>query len=124
MSCRKAETVTPERGPRVALQLMRDRGVSSLYVTDKSMKLLGVLTAEEASEAARGNLAITEVMQREVPRVGPDALLADLFEQMAESRLPLAVVDDNNRLLGIVLKGAVLSALAGHAVRETEVVGG
>jgi len=121
---RKAETITPERGPRVALQLMRDRGVSSLYVTDKSMKLLGVLTAEEASEAARGNRSISEVMQREVPCVGPDALLADLFEQMAESRLPLAVVDDSNRLLGIVLKGAVLSALAGHTVRETEVARG
>lgn len=121
---RKAETITPERGPRVALQLMRDRGVSSLYVTDKSMKLLGVLTAEEASEAARGNRTIAEVMQREVPRVGPDALLADLFQQMAESRLPLAVVDESSRLLGIVLKGAVLSALAGNAAaRETEVVG-
>jgi len=43
---------------------------------------------------------------------------------MAESRLPLAVVDDSNRLLGIVLKGAVLSALAGHTVRETEVARG
>lgn len=116
---RKAETITPERGPRVALQLMRDRGVSSLYVTDKSMKLLGVLSAEDASEAVRGNKRIDEVMMRDVPRVGPDAVLNELFEQMAETRLPLAVVDDEQHLLGIILKGAVLSALAGHPVHET-----
>ncbi len=115
------ETVTPERGPRVALQLMREGGVSSLYVTDKESKLLGILTAEDASTALRDNKAIGEVMSVDMPRVLPDALLSELFETMAATKLPVAVVSDDNVLEGIIIKGAVLSALAGNAVPETGV---
>ncbi len=112
---RKPETIYPERGPRVALQIMRDRGVSSLYVIDRGVKLLGVVTAEEAAQAIKENKPLEAAMQRELPRVAPDTLLYELFELMAETRLPVAVVDENERLRGIVIKGAVLAALAGNA---------
>ncbi|WP_025688827.1 quaternary amine ABC transporter ATP-binding protein [Paenibacillus zanthoxyli] len=115
---KQPEMIRPERGPRVALQLMRDSGVSSLYVTDKEMKLLGVITADDAARAIKEQQSITDVMRREIPQVRPDVLLNELFELMAESHLPLAVVDERDRLKGIVIKGAVLSALAGNAVPE------
>ncbi|WP_337102747.1 quaternary amine ABC transporter ATP-binding protein [Paenibacillus sp. YIM B09110] len=114
----KAETITIERGPRVALQFMRDRGVSSLYAVDKSMKLLGVITAEDASRALKEGLTLQEVLLQEAPTAAPDALINELFEGMSSSKLPVAVVDDSNRLLGVVLKGAVLAALAGNTVFE------
>ncbi|MDG0811226.1 quaternary amine ABC transporter ATP-binding protein [Cohnella rhizosphaerae] len=120
---RKPETIRPERGPRVALQLMRDSGVSSLYVTDAESRLLGVVTADEASRASKEGLALDAVLQREVPWAGPDTLLSELFEMMAEARLPVAVLDENNRLRGIVIKGAVLSALAGNALPEAGAAG-
>lgn len=112
------EMIRPERGPRVALQLMRDNGVSSLYVADKEMKLHGLITADDAAQALKQNQTILDVMRRDIPRVHPDALLNDLFEMMSETHLPVAVVDESNRLKGIVIKGAVLSALAGNAVLE------
>ncbi|GGF60987.1 glycine betaine transport ATP-binding protein OpuAA [Paenibacillus albidus] len=115
---RKPELVRPERGPRVALQLMRDSGVSSLYVVDKETKLQGVITAEDALLALKENKTILDVLRREIPRVTPDTLLNDLFELMSETHLPVAVVDESDRLKGIVIKGAVLSALAGNAVPE------
>lgn len=115
---RQPEMLRPERGPRVALQLMRDSGVSSLYVTDNEMKLQGVITAEDAARALKENLTILDVMQREIPRVLPDTVLNDLFELMSEMHLPVAVVDEADKLKGIVIKGAVLSALAGNAVPE------
>lgn len=118
---RKPETIRPERGPRVALQLMRDSGVSSLYVTDAESRLLGVLTADDASRASKEGLSLDAVLQREVPWAGPDTLLNELFEMMAEARLPVAVLDENRRLRGIVIKGAVLSALAGNALPEAGV---
>ncbi|MGO4374579.1 glycine betaine/L-proline ABC transporter ATP-binding protein [Paenibacillus sp. MCAF20] len=114
----KAETITIERGPRVALQFMRDRGVSSLYAVDKMMKLLGVITAEDASRALKEGLTLQEVLLQEAPTAAPDALINELFEGMSSSKLPVAVVDDSNRLLGVVLKGAVLAALAGNTVFE------
>ncbi|MDQ0193828.1 quaternary amine ABC transporter ATP-binding protein [Paenibacillus wynnii] len=112
------EMIRPERGPRVALQLMRDNGVSSLYVADKEMKLHGLITADDAAQALKQDQTILDVMRRDIPRVHPDALLNDLFEMMSETHLPVAVVDESNRLRGIVIKGAVLSALAGNAVLE------
>ncbi|ULO05647.1 glycine betaine/L-proline ABC transporter ATP-binding protein [Paenibacillus sp. 19GGS1-52] len=115
---RQPEMVRPERGPRVALQLMRDSGVSSLYVADNEMKLQGVITAEDAAQALKENKSILDVMRREIPRVRPETLLNDLFELMSETHLPVAVVDESDKLKGIVIKGAVLSALAGNAVTE------
>jgi glycine betaine/proline transport system ATP-binding protein len=111
----KAETITLDKGPRVALQFMRDRGVSSLYAVDKSMKLLGIVTADDASRAVKENLKLDEILMREdIPIVSPDAVLHELFELMGQIRLPVAVTDDNGRLKGVVIKGAVLAALAGN----------
>lgn len=118
---RKPETITLERGPRVALELMRTSGVSSLYVTNKEKKLLGVVTAEEASEAVKQNKPLEAVMLRDVPRVQPGTLLNELFELMSETRLPVAVTDESGKLKGIIIKGAVLSALAGNAEMEAGV---
>lgn len=120
---RKPETIKLERGPRVALQFMRDSGVSSLYIANQEKKLLGAVTAEDAARALRDGLPLEAVMQRDIPWAGPDTLLNELFEKMAESKLPVAVVNADNRLLGIVIKGAILSALAGNALPEAGAAG-
>lgn len=112
------ETIMPERGPRVALQLMRANEVSSLYAVDKNRKLLGIITADEASKALKENLPLTEVIQKDVPRVAPETLINELFEIMADTKLPVAVLDEREKLLGILIKGAVLSALAGNVNTE------
>lgn len=101
---------------------MRDSGVSSLYLTSKGMKLLGIVTAEDALQALKEGKSLEQVMQRSIPTVSPGTLLNDLFEMMAETRLPVAVVDEEDRLKGIVIKGAVLSALAGNAEPEAGAV--
>lgn len=111
----KAETITLDKGPRVALQFMRERGVSSLYAVDKAMKLLGLIAAEDASNAIKDGLKLEDIMQRKVPVTYPEALLNELFDMMGSSRLPVAVTDENGRLMGVVIKGAVLAALAGNS---------
>lgn len=111
---KRAENVTPDRGPRVALQMMRDQGISTVYVIDRKRKLLGYITADQASTASKEQKRIEEVMTRDVPTVSADTLLTDLFETMATANVPLAVVDDSGRLQGIVVKGAVMGAMAGN----------
>ncbi|WP_308634403.1 quaternary amine ABC transporter ATP-binding protein [Paenibacillus silvisoli] len=115
---RRPETIMLERGPRVALQRMREQGVSSLYVTDKSKRLLGAITAEGASAALKENLSLEDILIPVTPSVSPDTVLNELFEPMAATHLPLAVTDDANRLLGIVIRGAVFAALAGNTELE------
>lgn len=111
---KRAENVTPDKGPRVALQMMRDQGISTVYVIDRRRKLLGYLTARQASTASKEQKSIEEVMTRDVPAVRPDTLLTDLFDSMAAANVPVAVVDEDRRLQGIVVKGAVLGAMAGN----------
>lgn len=118
----RPERITPDKGPRVALQLMRERGVSNLYVVDKSKRLIGVITAEDASFAVRDGRTLEQITERNVPTVAPDKLVNELFEVVSETSIPLAVVDDEGRLLGIIIRGAVLAALSGNG--STEIEGG
>ncbi len=38
-----------------------------------------------------------------------------MFDMVSQARVPVAVVDESNRLLGIVIRGAVLAALSGNS---------
>ncbi|GIN73241.1 glycine betaine transport ATP-binding protein OpuAA [Bacillus sp. J14TS2] len=111
---KRAESITPDKGPRVALQMMRDQGISTIYVMDKKRKLLGYVTASQASDAIKEKQSVEDVMTKDVPTVSKDTFLTDLFESMASADVPLAVVDDQQRLLGIVVKGAIMGAMAGN----------
>ena len=53
-------------------------------------------------------------MTVEVPVVKEDAILADLLDMMSTSPLPISVIDEQNRLKGIIIRGAVIGALAGN----------
>ena len=53
-------------------------------------------------------------MQKELPTVSPDTLIIDMYDKMSAHPLPLPVVDENNKLKGIVLNGVVIAALAGN----------
>ncbi len=109
----RPETLVYERGPRVALQVMKAQGVSSLYLIDKRNKLVGAVTAQAASDAAKNNQSLEEVMMRDLPTVSPDTLISDMYDKMSNHPLPLPVIDEDNRLRGIVVNGSVIAALAG-----------
>ncbi|MGQ7279363.1 MULTISPECIES: quaternary amine ABC transporter ATP-binding protein [Brevibacillus] len=116
---KRAETITLDKGPRVALQLMKDRGVSSLYVVDKKKRLIGVVKADAVNAASREAKTLEDVMDREVPTVSANTLLNEMFDLVAFSDIPVAVTGEQNRLLGVVVKGAVLGGLAGKVNRKT-----
>lgn len=119
---RRPETVTLDRGPRVALELMRERGISNLFVIGRGKRLLGVITAEDASRAAKTGAGLEEILITDGPRVAPDTVLSDLFEVTSSSKVPLAVIDEQERLLGVIVRGAVLGALAGETHHDPEEV--
>ncbi|RYG72857.1 glycine betaine/L-proline ABC transporter ATP-binding protein [Lentibacillus lipolyticus] len=111
---KRAESISVDRGANVALRLMKDSGVSTIYVVDKKKKLLGYVTADEAAKAAKEDKGLSEVLISDIPTVQTDTLLADAFEPMADDKAPLSVVDEDGRLVGIVVRGSVIGALAGN----------
>lgn len=111
---KRAETVQVEKGARVALKLMRDLGISSIYVVDKQQRLLGAITAQDASKAADDNQAMEPYIDKDITTVTSETLLTDLFEKVSTAIIPVAVIDDKKRLKGIVVRGAVIGALSGN----------
>lgn len=105
--------VSINSGPRVAIQLMKDYGISSIYVVEgKNRHLKGILMIDDALEALRSGKSLEEAMFPEAPCVSPDRSLNEVIPLIAESQYPLAVVNDSGKLLGIIVRGTVLGALA------------
>ncbi|AEG14960.1 glycine betaine/L-proline ABC transporter, ATPase subunit [Desulfofundulus kuznetsovii DSM 6115] len=109
---RSAGTVSLKDGPRVALRRMRKEGFSSIFVVTRDCKLAGLITAEEALEASESNKEdLSKILRHDFPTATPETPLNDLIPLLAHSKFPLAVIDDQNRLLGVIVRGALLAAL-------------
>jgi glycine betaine/L-proline transport ATP binding subunit len=115
----RAEAIYYDRGARVALQLMNDNGISSIFTVDRSKKLLGVVDADAAAAAFKAGTPLSEIIQQVNP-VQVDTHLNDLFEDISRSAIPLAVVDEQGRLRGIVKRAAIINALAGNTALTEE----
>ncbi|MHC5246975.1 quaternary amine ABC transporter ATP-binding protein [Enterococcus sp. LJL90] len=105
-------------GPNVALNRMRKEEVSMLLAVDRKRKLKGSLTAESASEARKKNLTLKDVIDKNVQKIPKDMLVTDIFNIIFDSPTPLAVVDDE-RLIGVVIRGSVIEALADSQDEDT-----
>jgi len=106
-------TARHDDGPRTVLHKMSENSLDSIYVIDRERKLLGILEADSVNEAAKaGKDSIRELLITDFPRIGPDEPLAMLYPMFQGKSFPVAVIDDEQRLLGVVVKGAVLEQLA------------
>ncbi len=98
-------------GAEHAIREMRKNALSTVYVVDADLRLEGVLTISEAIRALREGLSVGEVMVHNVETTTEDALVADILPIAAETLYPIAVMDSENHLRGIVTKAGVLSSL-------------
>ncbi|WP_414499978.1 quaternary amine ABC transporter ATP-binding protein [Zymobacter sp. IVIA_12111.31 C1] len=86
-------------------------GLETLYVNDADGKLAGVVE-RSVLEAAAPEAPLVDVLERDVPRVLPREPLNRLFPLFRKRNYPVAVVDRQSRLRGIVVRGRILSLLA------------
>ncbi|WP_407370451.1 glycine betaine/L-proline ABC transporter ATP-binding protein [Carnobacterium sp.] len=102
-------------GPRFALEQMRSEGISSILVVDSQRNLLGYITAEDASDARKNNVTTIEnILKKDIPTVTRTTSMNDIFSVIHDATTPVAVVDDG-KLVGIIVRGAVIAALAGES---------
>lgn len=105
-------TVLEIDGPQVALTRMHREQVSMLMATNRRRQLLGSLTADAAIEARKKGLPLSEVIDKDVVTVSKDTVITDIMPLIYDSSAPIAVTDDNDRLLGVIIRGRVIEALA------------
>ncbi|HGI2424332.1 TPA: glycine betaine/L-proline ABC transporter ATP-binding protein [Streptococcus agalactiae] len=105
-------TVLEIDGPQVALTRMHREEVSMLMATNRRRQLLGSLTADAAIEARKKGLPLSEVIDKDVVTVSKDTVITDIMPLIYDSSAPIAVTDDNDRLLGVIIRGRVIESLA------------
>lgn len=111
------ETIDVRRhGPRVALERMKQAGISSIYVVNEKNELQGIVTADEAAQGIKDHVVdIRSIMETDVPRVDEDCPLTEIIEKIYDIKVPIAVTDQKV-LKGIIIRGTVLAALSKEEV--------
>jgi len=99
-------------GPNAAFRKMKTAGISKIFVR-KDRQLAGIVTAKDAAEAMnRGDKTLENILIRDIQRVSGDTPAMELFALLTDSEYPIAVVNEANRLQGVIIKGLLLGALA------------
>lgn len=103
----------------MAHKLMREQQQAGLYVTGRDRRLLGYVMEERVAQRLDAR-NVSAVMEPCTTVISANTAVADLFTPAAETRLPLPVVDEDQRLLGVIPRVTLLSALGTPAEVPTE----
>lgn len=95
-----------------SLREMKTNDVSSAYVVDDKMRLKGIITINDAVKAKVEHKTISDILIKDIITTSTNALITDILGLASETKYPIAVVDNEFRLEGIVTKASVLASLA------------
>jgi glycine betaine/proline transport system ATP-binding protein len=115
-------TVSPDDAARTVVRALRTDDAPAAFVVESGRRLVGTLTQDDAVQGLDrgGHRTVSEVTVREVMDTEPVTTeagtpLAGLLTPASKTRLPLAVVDADGRLTGVIPQGTLLAALGDHA---------
>ncbi|WP_232533779.1 glycine betaine/L-proline ABC transporter ATP-binding protein [Plantactinospora sp. KBS50] len=110
---RPQSVIDVSAGPRLAARRLRESQTSVVYVTGTQKRFLGTVTEDEVSRALRAGSDTLDgyVSTDDVRSVAESTPVTDLFNCCAESVHPVAVLDERERLTGVIPRITLLSAL-------------
>ena len=112
---KKSETMAYLKtdGPKAALRKMQKAGISAIFVRDHA-RVVGIVTAKACRAAAdRSEKTLADILDTNIQKVSPDTPASDLFQFLGtDSTYPVAVVNPDDHLLGVIVPGLLLSKLA------------
>jgi len=104
--------VSINSGPNNALHLMEEFGISSVFAVAKHRKYEGLILVDDATEAKKKGLGLETIIKKDIPTVTPDTPVTEIIPLVADSGIPIPVIDDEGKVKGIIIKGSVLAALS------------
>lgn len=105
-------TILPERTLTQALEKMRQEKVDSLMIVDGSGKFMGLATANDVLDNFDNAERIQEITRTEIYHVTEDANVSQVLSIMAEEQVGyVPVIDDENKLLGLVTRSSLVNVL-------------
>lgn len=101
-------------GPKIAARNMNIYGISSIFVVDNERRLQGIVTIDDTIEAIKEGKTLNEVLKKDYYTAHPEESMQELFPKASDTKYPIAVIDEDNKLQGIIVRVAVLSSLAAN----------
>ncbi|MCY6355584.1 betaine/proline/choline family ABC transporter ATP-binding protein [Clostridium sp. ZS2-4] len=126
----KAEDIVIEEpvktlGTRTALQaaeIMNERHVDSIIVVDEHNKLKGIATLKDIRKNREKKLTLNDLMEKKVIVVNKDDSIVDVLKVMNEKHVGyIPVVDNDDKLIGLITRSSLINVLSGQFLDEEEV---
>ena len=106
-------TALPQWSPEKALSFIRQRKITNLIVVDDDNKLVGIVSAHDLIKKLDDIKIIEEIMVSREPFLFDTATAKDAIIMMNEAPYGiLPVVDKTQKLVGVVTRGSLLSAMS------------
>ncbi|WP_454859559.1 quaternary amine ABC transporter ATP-binding protein [Promicromonospora soli] len=109
-----AITARLDESPSAVLDRLGELEMNGVFVVDEQGSILGVARDDLLARAmSAGESDLRSCLVQEYETVSEDRPLAELFQLAGRHVVPVGVVDEHDRLLGVVPRAAILSSLAG-----------
>jgi glycine betaine/proline transport system ATP-binding protein len=110
---RPKEVAYTGEGPTVVLRRMKQAGLSHIFVLDRERRLVGLAEAEEVARLAeRDERELGAAVDEETPAVDRRTPLREVLPLfIGEGDVPVAVVDESERLAGGIVRGSLIAGL-------------
>jgi len=102
---------TKKHGLKVAIKEMETNGISSVFVVDEKRRLQGIITIDGAIEGIKNNKSMLDILKHDYHTTNEETYVQELIPKAIETKYPIAVVNEDNKLVGIIVRVSVLSGL-------------
>lgn len=122
-------SIGPGASVHAALEMMAHRRVGALVVTEEGA-LAGIISERDfaremiTADKTPQDMLVSDIMTKSVHTVSPEATVAECMAMMTDKRIRhLPVIDEDNRLTGVISIGDVVSAVISdqeHLIEDLE----
>ncbi len=121
---RKTPTVNIDRdGPQAATRAMERNRISSCFVVDSERRLRGIVRIDDTVKQQKQNKHdLREILKEDVYTTYTTTAISDLLSTAFSTQYPIAVIDEENSLLGIVDRASIIAEVGGEEDNEASPV--
>lgn len=110
-----------KEGPETILRKMREKRLYALPVIESEDQFIGEIQYKDVLKLRKeGSKDVASIVLKEVPSVLENTTVEDMLPLLPKVRQALPVVDDGNRLIGVVSPSAIIIEMTGKDQKEIE----
>ena len=114
-------TSLPHRSPERAISIIRQRKITHLIIADEDNKLLGIVSAYDLIKGLDNIKTVEELMLPAEPFLLESATAKDAIIMIDDAPFGMIpIVDTNHKVVGLVTRGSLLSAMSSQWTEKEE----